>query len=568
MKHTPNGSLQNPNHRLGLLSAPIVLSIALAVGACSSDGTSSPKATTTDTPSSTIGGTSPTTDASTPDVSTTPPASTEADDQSEVDSTSPDLDGVHEVEKVVGDFFAELDALDFTGTVMAETPEGVWSAGFGSADRSAGVDNSVDTVFDIGSLTKQFTAAAILRLEMDGRLSVDDPIGEYLDGLTPAQSEITLHQLLTHTSGVPNAIGLDDEVVALPDYLARLANTEFPATPIGQYAYSNVGYSLLGAVVEAVSGDPYEVYLRDALFEPAGMLQTGYVLPDWTDATIAVGYDGDEVFGRPDEQPWDTDGPGWNLHANGGLLSTMPDLLLWGAALRTDEILDANAKEKMYTPHVEVAGGDGAFSGYGWNLVPLDDGTTLIFHSGTNHIFYADFFRFVDRDVTIAIASNVADPLALEVAGGLASALLPDLFGDGVCELDPTSVEEAAGFDIVAVYPDTPAGRAMEAWIDVVLAGSSSDPDDQSILIDYVEQSIGDGFIDELGSETVVEMIRSLQEQLDGFEVERIAQEDDTTFHVVVADIDGNQAVISTRLEATSESRVDCIGFFNGDPAS
>lgn len=573
MKDTPDHNHRIPHRRVGLLSGPVLLSLALAVGACSSDGTSTPATTTAGTPTSTIDDTPSTTDAPisaerpTAIESAPPPASVEADDQTEVDSTSPHLEIGTDHGTAVGDYFAELDALDFTGTVMAETPEGVWSAGFGAADRSAGVDNATDTVFDIGSLTKQFTAAAVLRLEMDGRLSVDDTIGQYLDGLTPAQGEITLHQLLTHTSGVPHAIGLDDEVVALPDYLARLANTRFPATPIDQYAYSNVGYSLLGAVVEAVSGDPYEVYLRDALFEPAGMLQTGYVLPDWTDATIAVGYSGDEVFGRPNEQPWEVDGPGWNLRANGGLLSTMPDLLLWDAALRTDEILDANAKEKMYTPHVEVDGGDGAFSGYGWNLVPLDDGTRLITHAGGNGIFYADLYRFVDHGVTIAMASNVADPLAFDVAGGLAAALLPDLFGDGVCELDPTSVEEAAGFDAVADYPDTPAGRAMEGWIDVVLAGSSSDPDDESMLAAYVEQSIGEGFVDELGSQTVAELIRSLQDNVDGFDVERIAQEDGTTFHVVVADPDGNRAVISTRLEAAPEPRVDCIGFFDEDSA-
>ncbi|MFK7919035.1 MAG: serine hydrolase domain-containing protein [Ilumatobacter sp.] len=556
MKCNPHHSHHDLKRRLGLLSGPLALSFALVAGACSSNDV----ATTTEAPTAIIGDTPTTTDDIVAVEVTAPSATSEAVLWPDENPPNPELGSNHADGDAVDEFLAELDVLGFSGTVIAQSPDGVWSAGFGSADRSGAVDNEIDTVYDIGSLTKQFTAAAILRLEMDGRLSVDDAIGQHLDGLTPAQSEITLHQLLTHTSGVPNAIGLDDEVVALPDYLARLASTEFPATPIGQYAYSNVGYSLLGAVVEAASGDSYEVYLRNALFEPAGMVHTGYVLPDWSDATIAVGYNGDEVFGRPNERPWDVDGPGWNLRANGGLLSTMPDMLRWDEALRGDEILDANAKEKMYTPHVEVAGGDGAFSGYGWNLVPFDDGTTLIFHSGTNHIFYADFFRFVDRDVTIAIASNVADPLALEVAGGLASALLPDLFDDGVCELDSPSVEAAAGFDVVADYPDTPVGRAMAAWIDVVLDGTPSDLDADAMLTDYVQQSIGEGFLDELGSKTVVELIGSLRADFDGFEVELISQEDDTTFHVVIADTSGNEAVISARLEDAPTPRVDCIG--------
>ena len=161
------------------------------------------------------------------------------------------------------------------------------------------------------------------------------------------------------------------------------------------------------------------------------------------------------------------------------------------------------------------------------------------------------------------IASNVADPLALEVAGGLASALLPDLFEDGVCELDSPSIEAIAGFDVVADYPDTPAGRAMAAWIDVVLVGTPNDPDNESELTEYVQQSIGEGFLDELGTETVIELIGSLQENFDGFDVEQISQEDATTFHVVVADTDGHQAVISARLEDAPDPRVDCIGISN-----
>lgn len=577
-QHTPNAARHDSNPRLRLISVPVLLSFALAAGACSSNGITAPETTTTAAPTSTpITGAPPTstptstapdtvvgntasTDTSLAPESTTPPISTQTD-QPDADSQT-DADGERADADIVADFFAELDAENFTGTVMATTPDGVWSAGFGAADRSAGVDNDVDTVYDIGSLTKQFTAAAIVRLEMDGLLSVDDNIGQYVDGLTAEQSEITLHQLLTHTSGVPHGLGPDDEAIGLADYIERVANSEFPASPVGEYAYSNVGYSLLGAVVEAVTGGSYEAYLRDALFLPAGMLHTGYVLADWTDATIAVGYVGDEVFGRPNEQPWAVDGPGWNLRANGGLLSTMPDLHRWDAALRADEILDADAKAKLIAPHVEVAGGDGARSGYGWNVVPLDDGTALVTHAGGNGVFFADFYRFVDHGITISIASNVADPLAFDVGGGLASMLLPDLFADGVCELDPTPVDAAAGFDLVADFPDTPAGHAMAAWVGLVLSDSSSDADDRSMLVDYVKQSIGDGFIDELGSETVADMITSLQDTLDGFDLDRIHQEDDTTFHVVVADPDGNDAVISTRLDATSHPRVDCIGVF------
>ena len=173
------------------------------------------------------------------------------------------------------------------------------------------------------SMTKQFTAAAILKLEMMGELSVDDPITEHLDGVPRDKREITIAQLLNHSSGLIDALGDDYEPIARDRMLAGAFKSELQSRPGAEYSYSNLGYSVLAALIEEVSGESYEEFLSQNLFEPAGMAATGYVLPDWDTEQVAVEYDaGGASQGRPFDHPWADDGPYWNLRGNGGMLST------------------------------------------------------------------------------------------------------------------------------------------------------------------------------------------------------------------------------------------------------
>lgn len=121
--------------------------------------------------------------------------------------------------------------------------------------------------------------------------------------------------------------------------------------PAGQaYEYSNVGYSLLGAIVEIVTGASYERYLHDHLFEPAAMRKTGYVIPQWGADELARGYRGDEPWGTPRDHPWAEDGPFWHLRANGGILSTASDMYRWHVALLGEKVLSRKAKVKLFEP--------------------------------------------------------------------------------------------------------------------------------------------------------------------------------------------------------------------------
>ena len=378
------------------------------------------------------------------EVTTTQPtvarSSTTAAPTTEVaQSSEPKVIGLEAVEAALD----ELGQAGFSGVVLVDDGTRTIHHAVGMADREESIPIREDTVFDIGSVTKQFTGAAILRLQMDGLLTVDDRIGDYVDGLTAEQADVTLHQLLTHSGGMPDALGPDDEPIELAEFVTRIAATPLLAEPGTFYEYSNVGYSLLAAAIEQVTGGSYESYLQTALFEPAGMAETGYVLPTWTEDQVAVGYNPEtgRRIGRPPELVWADDGPYWHLRGNGGILSTAGDMLRWHQALLGDEVLDAESKAALYGQHIEEGEGAGTYYGYGWAIFPAEGGGgDLITHNGGNGIFFADFLRFIDDGLTVFIATNSGrfedETIAFELAGlALGQELIDAVVDDVSCPL-------------------------------------------------------------------------------------------------------------------------------------
>ncbi|MCB1024728.1 MAG: beta-lactamase family protein [Acidobacteria bacterium] len=308
--------------------------------------------------------------------------------------------------RVIDDFLTGLSKNGFSGSVLVSDGKSVFNHCYGMADRENSVSCNEHTAYDIGSVTKQFTGAAILKLEMQGKLSVGDRIDKFFSGAPDDKKAITIHQLLTHSSGFPSAIGDDYEVLDKEAFLEKAFKTKLNFKPGEKYDYSNVGYSVLAAIIEKVSGEPYEKFLHDNLFEPAGMKETGYTIPQWKPEQIAVGYNGDRKWGRPTEKKWDRTAPYWNLLGNGGILSTTDDLYKWHRALLTDKILDKAAKAKYYKRHIEEGENAGTYYGYGWALFPTPRNTTLITHNGGNGTFYCDFLRYTEEKVTIILLSN------------------------------------------------------------------------------------------------------------------------------------------------------------------
>jgi CubicO group peptidase (beta-lactamase class C family) len=263
-----------------------------------------------------------------------------------------------------------------------------------------------DTVYDIGSITKQFTATAVLKLEQMGRLRVTDRIGRWVGAVPPDKAAITIRQLLTHTSGLPDALGDDYDPLSREQLLAGALAAPLVARPGERFSYSNTGYSVLAAIVELASGEPYERFLARHLFRPAGMTQTGYVLPHWARRRVAIEYDPrGRAHGRPFEHPWAADGPYWNLRGNGGLLSTARDMARWHVALEGSGILGARAKRALFKPRVTIGidGYEGFRAAYGWAV-----GAGIATHSGGNGWSYAVAARWLRDGRFVFWVSNRA----------------------------------------------------------------------------------------------------------------------------------------------------------------
>lgn len=309
--------------------------------------------------------------------------------------------------KRINDYLERLDKIGYNGAVLvAFDGKPVISKGYGFSDFEGRIKNSPNTIFDTGSLTKQFTAAAILKLEMQGKLSTDDKITKYFRNVPPDKAGITIHQLLRHSAGFRGGIGGDFDRIPEAEFIEKVFASElrFPAGT--RYSYSNIGYSLLALIVEKVSGQTYEQYLYENLWKPAGMETTGYTRPDFDKKLIAAGYRNDERWGKPTEKLWDKDAPFLHLKGNGGVLSTTLDLFRWDQALTSDKILSKAAKEKYFSPALRADENKDAFYAYGWHITKTERNTRRVWHNGTNRIFYAEFYRYPDDRVTIILMTN------------------------------------------------------------------------------------------------------------------------------------------------------------------
>ncbi len=452
----------------------------------------------------------------------------------------------------------ELFDRGFNGVVAVSDGGEVDLITFGNADREAGVEIGDNTVFDIGSITKQFTGAAILRLQMDGRLSVDDALSDYLDDLPADKADITLHELLTHTAGFPDAIGDDYEAIERDAYIERAAATPLNSAPGERFAYSNVGYSLLTAVIEVVTGDTYEAYLREVFFDPVGMNDTGYVDPDWSTRTVAVGYRGLEPLGTPHEQRWADDGPYWNLRGNGGILSTAEDMLRWHEALEGNDVLNDDAKALFYGQHVPEDESGQSFYGYGWAIFPLEDDTTLITHNGGNGVFFADFLRFPDEDLAIFIATNRAEAQFDTVASSIASSLVDvTVVGGGNSECLLANIDNFDSFDVVDALPDTPAADVATRWFAFM-----TDPDqalDEASVLALVDATVSPELAPGVPNDALAEAAIGLREEFAGFEIQDYAVVDPTSFSARLVDAQGTLLLMSATLSDEDPPRVTCL---------
>lgn len=297
----------------------------------------------------------------------------------------------------------------FSGAVLvAQNNQVVFNRGFGFADRSNQTLFTPTTIVDTGSVTKQFTAAGILKLQELNKLSVNDQLSQYFEKLPADKQAITIHQLLTHSSGLVGGIGNGDfDHIPTEEYFKRLFDTKL-LHPIGsKHYYSNAGYSVLARIIELVAKQEYESFIKQYLFKPAGMTATGYLAIDWQKHPQAKGYQY-SIFdvGSMVKRYRDDGKISWVLKGNGGINSTQEDMFRWYKALNNNQVLSAESFKQFTTGYIkEYDDGDSQYA-YGWAVFNSKRNTKVVAHNGSNGVFFYDYVMFPDEETLILFVTN------------------------------------------------------------------------------------------------------------------------------------------------------------------
>jgi CubicO group peptidase (beta-lactamase class C family) len=302
----------------------------------------------------------------------------------------------------IDSFMTSVAELGVEGSLLVEKDGTVIvHKGYGIANRATGARAESETPYLLGSLSKQFTAAAIYKLESQKKLSLADTLGRWLPGVPPDKRGITLDQLVHHTSGlVYLAGGLFDSVSSDSMVRAVLASP-LDFAPGERYQYSNPGYNLLGVIVAKASGMTFNEYLRSALFVPAGMTRTAFSdEPEkWPADKRTPSYstaEADPPLYPTGRLPYTT--------GAGTVVSTCGDLWKWEQALRSEKVLPRAALSKLFAPGPS-SGPTTHYAG-GWQVAQSQRGTTVIMHAGDLGGFNTDMRRLVDEHATIVFLSN------------------------------------------------------------------------------------------------------------------------------------------------------------------
>ena len=297
----------------------------------------------------------------------------------------------------IGEYLRRAEAFGFSGAVVVEiggTP--IVHAGFGAANRRTGSRVSTTTPFYVASVSKQFVATAIMRLVDAGKIRTTDSVARFFPDVPADKRGITVHHLLTHTSGIRDAS--DGPAVSAEEFVRAEFSRPLASAPGERQRYSNIGYGLLAAIIERASGTPYAAFMQTTLFAPLGMRDT-YVVGSKRPTGQTRAYRGvidfgdvTRVHGRPVT---------WRDVSGTGIVTTSADLLRWERALRGRTLLSEKSQRAMLTPYAESFG-------YGWTIQTTARGTRAIAHNGLvfPEGWNSDYRRFPEDSVTVIVLSN------------------------------------------------------------------------------------------------------------------------------------------------------------------
>jgi CubicO group peptidase (beta-lactamase class C family) len=321
---------------------------------------------------------------------------------------------------------AQMRERHIPGAAIAVIKDGkiVKVEGYGLANVELNVSATKETVFEIGSISKQITAAAIMLLVEEGKINTDEKISKYLPNTPEAWKNVTVRNLLTHTSGIKSYTGLSGfeltKRLKRDEFIKAISVHPLEFEPGERYIYSNSGYNLLGFIIESVTGNSYWDFVQTRIFKPLGMNQTANRDPQFIVPNRAAGYEwrNERLVGRDYDLT--------DVFAAGAIVSTVTDLAKWDAALRGDTFLKKESKEKIWTPVVFNNGKPYPY-GFGWNVTKFR-GHKLVSHGGQTAGFAANISRYVDDNLTVIVLTNLGDQgLGGIIARGIAKIYLPDI---------------------------------------------------------------------------------------------------------------------------------------------
>jgi len=319
---------------------------------------------------------------------------------------------------------AEMQKRHIPGVSLAVIRDGkvVKTQGYGLANVELNAPAVPETVYKIGSISKQFLAAGIMLLVQDGKIELDDKISTFLQGSPEAWKGITIRHLLTHTSGLSReAPGFDGlKVQSDADVIKTAYDRKLEFEPGEKWRYCNLGYFTLAEIIRKVSGKPWGEFMRERVFAPLGMNSTRVTTVRDIVANRADGYywrghlENDEIM--------------LAVRPSGAFLSSVLDLAKWDAALDSGTVLSQSSVQEMWTP-VTLNDGKQHPYGYGWELGPIS-GRKVARHGGTLTGFRSNYLRLVDDKTSVIVLANGATALpsvmAIEVARHYVPALKPE----------------------------------------------------------------------------------------------------------------------------------------------
>jgi CubicO group peptidase (beta-lactamase class C family) len=328
------------------------------------------------------------------------------------------------------------------GLALAVMRDGqvIKAKGYGLSNIELNTPVSPQTIFQSGSVGKQFTATGIMMLVEEGKVGLDDKVAKYFPGAPESWNKFTVRNLLTHTSGIKEYTGKDFDYRR--DYteedLLKMAQAQpFDFAPGEKWSYSNTGYMLLGMLIHKVTGKFYGNFLQERIFKPLGMTTTRIISEEDIVPNRAAGYR--LVKGVVKNQEWVN--PTLNTTADGSLYFTVLDLAKWDAALYTEKLIKRTSLDQMWTP-VKLNDGKTYPYGFGWRVAEMN-GHRLIEHGGSWQGFTTGISRYVDDKLTVVALTNLdsrhsrPDDIIHGVAGIYIPALTPPAPAKGIEDKEP-----------------------------------------------------------------------------------------------------------------------------------